>query len=97
MCRRYCFRIATRPDGLSSVAMTYEDLPDEWKDWLALTPIERLRRASIGQEARPLGDRLILLELSEVQRDGRREDNEVERLRQGGRRQRSLVEPALHA
>ena len=21
--------------------MTYEELPDEWKDWLALTPIQR--------------------------------------------------------
>ncbi|MEQ1859177.1 MAG: hypothetical protein ABMA13_04515 [Chthoniobacteraceae bacterium] len=26
-------------------AMTYEQLPDEWKDWLNLTPIERFRES----------------------------------------------------
>ena len=25
--------------------MTYEQLPDEWKEWLALTPIERFRES----------------------------------------------------
>jgi hypothetical protein len=25
--------------------MTYEEMPDEWKDWLALTPIERFRQS----------------------------------------------------
>ena len=25
--------------------MTYEELPDEWKDWLALSPIERFRQS----------------------------------------------------
>ena len=25
--------------------MIYEQLPDEWKDWLALTPIERFRES----------------------------------------------------
>ena len=25
--------------------MTYEELPDEWKEWLDLTPIERFRES----------------------------------------------------
>jgi hypothetical protein len=25
--------------------MTYEELPDEWKEWLDLTPIERFRQS----------------------------------------------------
>ena len=25
--------------------MTYEQLPDEWKDWLDLTPLERFRES----------------------------------------------------
>jgi len=25
--------------------MTFEDLPDEWKEWLELTPIERFRQS----------------------------------------------------
>ena len=25
--------------------MTYEQLPDEWKEWLDLTPLERFRRS----------------------------------------------------
>jgi hypothetical protein len=25
--------------------MTYEELPDEWKEWLALTPMERFRES----------------------------------------------------
>lgn len=25
--------------------MRYEDLPDEWKEWLDLTPLERFRRS----------------------------------------------------
>ena len=25
--------------------MMYEDLPDEWKEWLALTPIQRFRES----------------------------------------------------
>ena len=25
--------------------MTYEQLPDEWKEWLELTPIERFRQS----------------------------------------------------
>ena len=25
--------------------MTYEQLPDEWKDWLALSPIKRFRES----------------------------------------------------
>ena len=25
--------------------MTYEELPDEWKDWLALTPIQRFEES----------------------------------------------------
>jgi hypothetical protein len=24
--------------------MTYEQLPDEWKEWIALTPLEQFRR-----------------------------------------------------
>ena len=30
---------------ISSGAMTYEQLPDEWKEWIALTPLERFRRS----------------------------------------------------
>ena len=25
--------------------VTYEQLPDEWKEWIALTPLERFRRS----------------------------------------------------
>ena len=28
-----------------SAPMTYEQLPDEWKEWINLTPIERFRRS----------------------------------------------------
>ena len=28
-----------------SALMTYEQLPDEWKEWINLTPIERFRRS----------------------------------------------------
>ena len=27
--------------------MTYEQLPDEWKEWIDLTPIERFRQSEI--------------------------------------------------
>ena len=27
--------------------MTYEQLPDEWKDWLDLSPIERFRQSEL--------------------------------------------------
>ncbi len=27
--------------------MMYEDLPDEWKEWLDLTPLERFRQSEI--------------------------------------------------
>ena len=27
------------------LAMTYEQLPDEWKEWLDLSPLERFRRS----------------------------------------------------
>jgi hypothetical protein len=25
--------------------MEFDDLPDEWKEWISLTPLERLRRS----------------------------------------------------
>ena len=27
------------------MAMTYDELPDEWKEWIDLTPIERFRQS----------------------------------------------------
>lgn len=27
--------------------MTYEQLPDEWKEWLDLTPLERFRQSEL--------------------------------------------------
>lgn len=27
--------------------MTYEQLPDEWKEWVDLTPLERFRRSEL--------------------------------------------------
>lgn len=27
--------------------MTYEELPDEWKEWIDLSPIERFRQSEI--------------------------------------------------
>ena len=27
--------------------MTYEQMPDEWKEWIDLTPIERFRQSEI--------------------------------------------------
>ena len=40
--------------------MTYEQLPDEWKEWVDLTPLERFRRSEGGVclITQPMLDRL---------------------------------------
>lgn len=37
---------STRYGTLNS-EMTYEQLPDEWKEWVDLTPLERFRRSEL--------------------------------------------------
>ena len=33
------------PEGASLERVKFEDWPDEWKEWVALTPIERFRES----------------------------------------------------
>ena len=33
--------------------MTYEQMPDEWKEWVDLTPLERFRRSETSRHRAP--------------------------------------------
>ena len=48
---KWAYRSDCCKEGQSIVrileSMTYEEMPDEWKEWLDLTPIERFRQSEI--------------------------------------------------